>query len=243
MKKVLGCMRRACEEFSMIEDGDRIAVGVSGGKDSMLLLYALSLYRRYMKIDYNLVAITVDLGLEGFDLGPVAAYIRTLGVDYHIEKTDIGEIVFDRRKEKNPCSLCSKMRKGAFYKAAKELGCNKAAFAHHLEDLTGTLLMSLIYEGKIKTFSPVTYLSRQDITLIRPFLYLEEREIIGQIYNLKIPVVKNPCPVDGSTKRADVRELLGELRKYNPDVKKNLLAAIRNVDQYRLWDRPVEKKR
>ena len=175
MKKVLGCLRRACEEFDMIKSGDKIAVGVSGGKDSILLLYALTLYRRYMKIDYELFGVTVDLGFEGFDTAPIRDFLQSIGVAYHVEKTDIAQVVFDIRKEPNPCSLCAKMRKGAFYEAAARLGCNKAAFAHNQEDLLETLLMSMIYEGKLGVFSPVTYMSRADITLIRPFIYLPEK--------------------------------------------------------------------
>lgn len=237
MKKVLGCLRRACEEFDMIKSGDKIAVGVSGGKDSILLLYALTLYRRYMKIDYELFGVTVDLGFEGFDTAPIRDFLQSIGVAYHVEKTDIAQVVFDIRKEPNPCSLCAKMRKGAFYEAAARLGCNKAAFAHNQEDLLETLLMSMIYEGKLGVFSPVTYMSRADITLIRPFIYLPEKEIVGQVRALKLPVVKNPCPVDGITKRKDARNLLEHLLTYNPKVKESMLAAIRNTGSYHLWDK------
>ena len=237
MKKVLGCLRRACEEFHMIENGDQIAVGVSGGKDSILLLYALSLYRQYRKLDFKLCGVTVDLGFAGFETEPIRAFLKDLRIPYHVVKTDIAEVVFQIRKEPNPCSLCAKMRKGAFYDAAKALGCNKAAFAHNQEDLLETLLMSMIYEGKLNVFSPVTYLSRADMTLIRPFIYLPEKEIIGQVRALSLPVVKNPCPVDGVTKRKDARELLDHLRSYNPKVKESLLAAIRNTQNYHLWDK------
>ena len=147
MKKVLGCLRRACDEFTMIEDGDRIAVGLSGGKDSILLLYALFLYRQYRKLRYELVGITVDLGFQGFETAPIRAFLEELGVPYHVVSTDISQVVFEIRRESNPCSLCAKMRKGAFYDAAKSLGCNKAAFAHNLEDLLETLLMSMVYDA------------------------------------------------------------------------------------------------
>lgn len=237
MKKVLGCLRRACEEFDMIKDGDRIAVGVSGGKDSILLLYALTLYRQYMKVDYELYGVTVDLGFPGFNLEPVRAFLEELGVSYHVAKTDIAEVVFDIRKEPNPCSLCAKMRKGAFYEAVKGLGCNKAAFAHNQEDLLETLLMSMLYEGKLNVFSPVTYMSRADVTLIRPFIYLPEKDIINMVQALRLPVVKNPCPVDGITKRKDARALLNHLLTYNPKAKESLLAAIRNTENYHLWDK------
>ncbi|MBR4078790.1 MAG: tRNA 2-thiocytidine(32) synthetase TtcA [Christensenellaceae bacterium] len=240
MKRILGHLRRAAEDFNMIVPGDKIAVGVSGGKDSMLLLYALWLYKKFIKIDYEIIGITVDLGFEGFDTDSIAAFAENLGIEYHIQKTDIGKIIFDIRNESNPCSLCAKMRKGAFYQAAKDHGCNKAAFAHSSDDLIETLLLSILYEGKISVFSPVTHLSRQDITLIRPFLYLPEKEIISAVKRLDIPVSKNPCPADGITKRQDVKELMKTLTSMNPHVKKNILAAIRNTDQYNLWDKLSE---
>ena len=240
MKKILGYLRRASEEFDMIRPGDKIAVGVSGGKDSMLLLYALSLYRRYIRFDYDLVALTVDLGFPGFDTQSILDFSRQLGIPHEIIKTDIGEIVFEIRKEHNPCSLCAKMRKGAFYRTARELGCNKAAFAHHADDLTETLLLSLFYEAKLNTFAPVTYLSRQAITLIRPFIYLRERDITGAVNRLEIPVSKNPCPASGDTRRQEIKELIAEVAKKKPDVRKNMLAAIHNTENYHLWDKPPE---
>lgn len=237
IKQVLGHVRRAVEEYHMIQNGDKIAVGVSGGKDSMLLLYALHLFQKYMKIDYALVAVTVDLGYDGFDTETLRQFIEPLGIPYLVEKTEIGPIVFDVRNEKNPCALCAMLRKGAFYQAAKAQGCNKAAFGHHAEDLMETLLMSLIYESKINTFTPKTYLTRRDITLIRPFILLSEKEIIGAANSLNLPVSKNPCPIDGDTKRAEMRELLNHLMKLNPNAKKNIMAAIRNTDTYNLWDK------
>ncbi len=237
LKQVLGHMRQAVEEFGMIQNGDRIAVGVSGGKDSMLLLYALHLFQKYRKLDYQLVAITVDLGYDGFDTQTLRSFIEPLGIPYFVEKTEIGSIIFDVRNEKNPCALCAMLRKGAFYKAAKREGCNKAAFGHHAEDLMETLLMSLVYESKINTFSPKTYLTRSDITLIRPFILLSEKHIIGAANRLELPISKNPCPVNGETKRAEMGELLRHLLQLNPNAKKNILAAIRNVDQYNLWDK------
>ncbi len=226
----------------MIEDGDKIAVGVSGGKDSMLLLYALWLYKKFMKIEYQLEAITVDLGFKGFDASPITAFAERYDIRHTVKKTDIAEIVFDIRKEKNPCSLCAKMRKGAFYAAAKELSCGKAAFAHSADDLIETLMMSMLYEGRLNVYAPVTYLDRQDITLIRPFIYLPEKEIIGAVKRLDIPVVKNPCPEDGITKRQEAKELIRSIAHVNPHVKQNLLSAIRNTDTYNLWDR-VSKER
>ena len=237
MKKVLGYLRRAVDEFDMIRPKDTIAVGISGGKDSMLLLYAMHLCRKYWRRDFDIKAITVDLGYDGFETSSLKRFIEGLGIEYIVEKTQISQIVFDVKKESSPCALCAKLRKGAFYAAAKREGCNKAAFAHHMDDLIETLLMSLFYEGRINTFAPLTHLTRQDITLIRPFIYLPEKEIIAAVRKYDIPVSKNPCPVDGQTKRQEVKELIKGLVHDNPLVKKNILAAIRNQQNYNLWDK------
>ncbi len=237
MKRVLGYMRRAVDEFDMIKPGDKIAVGVSGGKDSMLLLYALHLCRKYWRRDFELIALTVDLGFDGFNTESLREFIEPLGIEYIVEKTQIGEIVFEARKEESPCALCAKMRKGAFYAAAKANGCNKAAYGHHMDDLIETFLMSLFYEGRVNTFAPLTHLTRQDITLLRPFIYLPEKEAIAAVRKYEIPAVKNPCPADGVTKRQEVKELIKQLAHENPLVKKNMLAAIRNKENYNLWDK------
>ncbi len=237
MKRILGSMRRCAERFNMIEDGDRIAVGVSGGKDSMVLLHAMYLYKMYMKIDYELIGITVDLGFGNFDTDRLRDYIEGLGIRYVVERTEIADVVFNIRKEKNPCALCAKMRKGAFYEAAKREGMNKAAFAHHRDDLFETLLLGLFYEGKMNVFSPVTYMSRRDITLIRPFIMAKEIDIAAAARKLGLPIVKNPCPVDGVTKRTQMREVLDYVEKINPQAKKSLMAAISNVESYNLWDK------
>lgn len=241
MKKVLGCVRKACDDFDMLQNGDRIAVGLSGGKDSMLLLYALSLYRRYMKLDYSLIGLTVDLGFGGFDTDMLTGYCTSLDVPHEIVRTDIGPVVFDVRKESNPCSLCARMRKGAFYACAKALGCNKAAYAHHADDLIETLFLSLLYESRIGTFAPVTYLSRQDITLLRPFVYLYEKDVIAAVRKYDIPVCKNPCPASGRTKREEIKQLVRALAQQNPQVKLNVMAAIRNTHNYHLWNAPKPK--
>ncbi|MEG0914351.1 MAG: tRNA 2-thiocytidine biosynthesis TtcA family protein, partial [Christensenellaceae bacterium] len=181
MRKVLGALRKADERFHLIQQGDKIAVGLSGGKDSMLLLRALKLYQLFSKKEYELIALSVDLGFGNFETDIMQGYAKSLDVPLEIIKTDISEIVFDIRKEKNPCSLCAKMRKGALYERAKALGCNKAAFAHHADDVIQTFLMSMMYEARINTFSPKTYLSRSDITLIRPFIFARERDIAGTV--------------------------------------------------------------
>lgn len=237
MRKILGALRKADERFSMIAPRDRIAVGLSGGKDSMLLLYALYLYQRYTKKEYDLLAITVDLGFGNYATGAIQEYADGLGVPLHILRTNISEIVFDIRKEKNPCSLCAKMRKGAFYEKAKELACTKAAFAHHGDDVIETLLMSLMYEGRMNTFSPKSYLSRRDITLIRPFVFLRERDIISAVKRQGVPIAKNPCPIDFSTKREQTKEIVAYLNTLYPGTANNMLNAVKTTDTYNLWDK------
>ena len=189
--------RRAIDDYQMIADGDKIAVGISGGKDSLALLYALAGLRRFYPNPFELVAISVDLGYEGFDLSKIQALCDELQVEYHIVKTDIGNIVMEERKESSPCSLCAKMRKGALNDKAKELGCNKVAYGHHMDDIIETMFLSLIYEGRFHSFSPVTYLDRMELTVIRPLMYLSEADVIGFQNKYELPVAKNPCPVDG----------------------------------------------
>lgn len=239
MKKILGTMRKICDEFNLIEDGDKIAIGLSGGKDSMLLLYAMGLYKQYIRKNFTFISITVDVGFDGFDAAGIEAFAKGLGVEHHTVHTEIAQVVFTIREEKNPCALCSKMRKGALYKKAAELGCNKVAFAHNVEDLLETLLLSLLYEGKISTFAPYSYLTRTNLTLIRPFGYLPEKDIIGAVCKLDIPIYKNPCPVDGHTKRVQARAIMDGFIKINPDAKKSMLSALRSAGKYGIWDLPA----
>lgn len=236
IKRVLGSVRRADEKFGMIENGDRIAVGLSGGKDSLLLLLALSIYRKFSRKSFELFAVTVALGREPFDTSGIARFSESLGVPFVRVDSDIYEVVFEVRQEKNPCALCANMRRGALNAKAKELGCNKVALAHHGDDAVETLLMSLFYEGRMHVFAPVTYLSRLDLTVIRPFIYLPE-EIIASVaaYN-ELPVLENPCPADKHTKRQDVKELLTELSARFPDVRAHLLHALDDSEEYRLWE-------
>lgn len=226
MKKILGALRRADERFSLIADGDRIAVGLSGGKDSVVMLRALSLYKLFSKKDYDLTAVMVDLGFTGFDPEKMRGFTENLGVPLHVLKTQIGEIVFNVRAEKNPCALCAKMRKGAFYEYAKELHCNKAAFAHHMEDAIETFLLSMLYESRLHTFSAKTYLSRRDITLIRPLLFASEKDIAAAREKYDMPVLKNPCPADGHTKREESKEILSYLCSKRIRAKESIFKAI-----------------
>lgn len=226
LQRLMSLTRKAVDEFNMISDGDKIAVGISGGKDSLALLYALANMRVFYPKKYELIAITIDLGFEGFDLSRIRALCEELDVPYHVVKTEIKDIVFDTRQESNPCSLCAKMRKGAFNDEAKRLGCNKAAYAHHKDDVIDTMLMSLIYEGRFYTFSPVTYLDRMDITLIRPLLYVNEADIVGFEHLYNVPVTKNPCPADGVTKREYVRDLIKQINADSPGLRERLFHAI-----------------
>ena len=236
MKTVLGCIRKADTDFDMIMPGDRIAVGVSGGKDSLLLLYALSLYRKFSGKDFTLLAITLKMGLEPFDVEPIRALCETIDVPYKVIETEIAHVIFDIRKETNPCALCAKMRRGALNDAAIAEGCNKIALGHHRDDVIETLLMSLIFEGRLHTFHPNTYLSRKKVTVIRPMVYVPEKHVIHMTKVLSLPVVHNPCPADKHTKREEIKELIKSLTKAYPHLKDYMLSALQNTDQYGLWN-------
>lgn len=236
MKKILGGLRRCVQDFNMIQDGDSIAVGLSGGKDSSLLLYALKRYQQFSPQKFELCAITIDMGFKAFDTSPLQHFCHSLDIPYTIIKTQIGEIIFDVRKEPHPCSLCAKMRRGALTNAAVESGCTKVALGHHSNDAVETLLMSMFYEGRISTFSPLTYFEDKNISIIRPLLYLQERDIAGITRHFEIPVIKNPCPSDGSTKRQLIKDYLYKLQKDIPDIRDNLLGSIMNTSQVNIWN-------
>ncbi len=228
LQQVLSIARKAIDEFHMIEDGDKIAVGISGGKDSLALLYALHGLKRFYPAKFELEAITVDLGHPNFDLSRISALCEEMGIHYTIVKTDIAEIVFERRNETNPCSLCAKMRKGALNDAIKKLGCNKVAYAHHKDDIIETMLMSLLFEGRFHTFAPVTYLDRMDLTLIRPLMYMDEMDVIGFQNKYDLPVAKSRCPMDGYTKREYAKDLVRQLNKEHPGARERMFTAIYN---------------
>ena len=221
----------------MIAPGDSVAVGVSGGKDSLLLLRALSIYREFSLNPFALSAITVSPGLEPFDLSGVQAMCDSLDVPYHIIQTEIGKIVFEERKESNPCALCSKMRRGALANACNELGINKLALGHHRDDAIETLLMSLLFEGRFHTFHPVTHLDRTDITQIRPLIYSSEKQIIALTRKLNLPVVESPCPANHHTRREEMKRLMDELCKKYPNARAQILSALKNEAKYGLWRR------
>lgn len=238
LQQLLSYTRKALDDYHMIEDGDKIAIGISGGKDSLTLLYALSNIRRFYPHKFELEAITVNMGFKELDFSEVAKLCRELDVNYTVVETEIADIIFEHRKETNPCSLCAKMRKGAFNTKARELGCNKEAYAHHYDDVIETMMMSLIYEGRFHCFSPVTYLDKSEITLIRPMIYVEEADIKGFRNAYELPVVKNPCPVDGYTKREYAKQLIKTLCSESPGLRERLFHAIQtsNVSG---WTKPL----
>ncbi|OUN71633.1 tRNA 2-thiocytidine(32) synthetase TtcA [Drancourtella sp. An57] len=228
LQQLLSFTRKAVDEYQMIEAGDKIAVGISGGKDSLTLLYALAGLRRFYPRPFDLIAITVDLGYEKFHTEKIEALCQELDVPYHVVKTDIARILFEERKESNPCSLCAKMRKGALNEAVKKLGCNKVAYAHHKDDIVETMILSLIFEGRFHSFSPKSYLDRMDLTVIRPMMYVNEADVIGFQRKYELPVEKSRCPVDGLTKRQYAKDLIHQLELDHPGAKQRMFTAIIN---------------
>ena len=228
LQQLLSYTRKAVDEYDMIQEGDHIAVGISGGKDSLTLLYAMQGLRRFYPKHLELSAITVDLGYEKCDFSQVTELCKELDVPYQIVKTDIARILFDERKESNPCSLCAKMRKGALNEAVKKMGCNKVAYAHHKDDIIETMLLSLIFEGRFHSFSPKTYLDRKDLSVIRPMMFVDEMDVIGFQHKYNLPVVKSRCPVDGFTKRQYAKDLVRELNQAHPGAKNRMFTAILN---------------
>ena len=221
-----GTVRRAVDDYDMILEGDRVAVGVSGGKDSMLLLLALSHLRRFYPRRFTLEAVTVELGFEGMDFTPVKELCEELEVPYTCLRTDIKEVVFDVRKEENPCSLCAKMRRGAINDLIRQRGVNKLALGHHFDDAVETYLMSLLFEGRISCFRPVTYLDRSGVTQIRPLIYAGEQKIANLAEALEMPVVENPCPQDKGSKRYEIKQLLKNMGADYPDMKSKIFGAM-----------------
>lgn len=225
MQKLMGLVRRCVEDYEMIEDGDKIAVGISGGKDSLVLLRLLAALRSYHNKKFTLQAITIDMGL-GMDYSGIEELCRELDVPYTIVKTEIGPIIFDYRKEKNPCSMCSKMRRGALNQALLDLDCNKLALGHHFDDAVETFMMSLIYEGRISCFQPVTHLDRTGVIQVRPMLYIHEKTVASFAQRENLPVLQNRCPVDKHTKREEIKDLIFSLAKDYPDLKERIFGAM-----------------
>lgn len=229
LNKFSGLLRRCIDDYHMIDPGDEIAVGVSGGKDSLVLLMALERLSRYYPKKFRLRAVSCALGFEDMDYGPVATLCENLEIPFTLVETDIREIVFEARQESNPCSLCAKMRKGALMNAARELGCGKVALGHHFDDAVETFMMNLLLEGRVGCFRPVTYLDRSGMTQIRPMLYAGELRIARLAEKLELPVVKNTCPMDQASKRREIKELLGTLSEACPDLKTKIFGAMQRL--------------
>ena len=228
MQKLMGLVRRCVDDYDMIQAGDKIAVGVSGGKDSLVLLVLLAGLRNYFNKPFELEAITIDMGL-GMDYSGVAKLCQNWNTPYHIVKTEIAPIIFDHRKEKNPCSMCAKMRRGALNQAILERGFNKLALGHHYDDAVETFIMSLIYEGRISCFQPVTNLDRTGIIQIRPMLYIHEKTVDNFAIREQLPIVENRCPVDKTTKREEIKQLIYDLSKTYPDLKERVFGAMQRL--------------
>ncbi len=227
MKRVLSYARRAIDEYSMIEEGDKIAVGVSAGKDSLTLLCAMAYLRRFYPKKFELIAITIDMGFDqGMDFSKISELCKELDVPYHIVPTEIYKIIFDVRKESNPCSLCAKMRRGALHTAAKELGCTSVALGHHFDDVVETFMLNLFFEGRLGCFSPVTHLSRVGIKLIRPMIYMPEKDIKEFSKKNDLPIISSPCPADKNTQREEMKQLLHSLEKNNKGLRYRIFGAI-----------------
>lgn len=236
MRRILSHTRAAIDDYKMINDGDKIAVGISGGKDSMMLLKALCELRRFYSADFQVVAITLDMRFnnQDGDFSEIKKMCDDYGIEYIIKPTDLYEIIFNIRKEPNPCSLCARMRRGILHEAAKEAGCNKIALGHHLDDAAETFLMNLLVESRIGCFAPVTYLSRRDLTMIRPLIYVREREITAAAERLNLPVVKSGCPANENTKREEIKMLINELSARYGDVPERIIGAMQrgNIDRW-----------
>ncbi|MGI6648863.1 MAG: tRNA 2-thiocytidine biosynthesis TtcA family protein [Bacillota bacterium] len=240
LRWILSRVRRAIKDFSLIEPNDRIAVGISGGKDSIALLHLLARLRSYRGFNFELIPIHLSLGWEGLglmgpELPPLQQYCANLNLPLYIEKTQIAEIVFVARQESNPCSLCAKMRRGALHNTALALGCNKVALGHHADDVVETLFLNLFYTGKLGTFSPRTYLSKKNLVLIRPMVYLPERALQSLTRSLNLPIIVNPCPASGQTKRQEMKKIVNFLESRYPDVREKVLTALGNRDLDEQW--------
>ena len=231
-QRLCGLMRKAIVQYDMLQDGDKVCIGVSGGKDSVALTLALAQLQKYIDIRFDLVAVTLDPQFysKPTDYSRLEELFREKGIEYVIKRTDIGPIIFDQRKEENPCSLCARMRRGALHDVAKELGCNKIALGHHLDDAIETFYMNLWNEGRIGTFSPVTYLSRKDVTMIRPLALAVESDVVAAVNQMKMPIVKSACPADGVTNRQNMKDFITEKCKTDPSFRAKSLNAFQKKD-------------
>lgn len=240
MQRVLSFLRRAVDEYNLIEEGDKIAVGISGGKDSLVLLKALALFSRFSPKKFSLIGITIDMHGGKTDFSQIQALCDELNVEYHIVPSDIYEIIFEIRKESNPCSLCAKLRRGMLNTKALELGCNKLALGHSADDVIHTFLLSLLYEGRLSTFLPKLYMDRTGMTVIRPLILCDEKDIISVAK--KLPVKKSNCPVDKHTKREYVKDIIKEIQKDTPFAKDRIFTALIHPERYNLFDKAYNDK-
>lgn len=238
LQQLMSPVRKAIDTYNMIESGDKIAVGLSGGKDSVAMISALAGLRRFYPNEFSIVGVRIDIGLD-YDSEQeqkLKEYLSSLNVDYHVEKTEIASVVFNERKEKNPCSLCANMRRGALNSTASKLGCNKVALGHHADDLIETFFLSMIYEGRLSTFQPVTYLSKANISVIRPMIFVKEHVI--ESFMKDKPILVNPCPEDKHTQREEVKNTIKNLQKEYPLLKENVFNALVNEDRHNLIKKP-----
>ena len=226
IQRILSLMRRALDDYDMIKDGDKIAVGVSAGKDSLTLLAALAEIRRFYPKKFTLCAITVDMGFVGADFSDIEAFCRERDVEYRVVKTEIAKIIFDVRQESNPCSLCSRMRRGVLNSTAKEMGCTSVALGHHFDDVVETFMLNLFFEGRLGCFSPVTYLSVSDISVIRPLVYTKEKDIEHFVRHFPLPISESKCPENHATERENMKELLRNLEASNKGLRHRIFGAI-----------------
>lgn len=234
MQKITNALHRAVLEYDLIQNGDKVAIGLSGGKDSLALLYTLSNYRKFKGVQFDLCAITIDLSNGSTDFSTLEQICASLDVPFYVVKTNIFEVVFDIRKESNPCSLCAKMRRGSLNSKAKELQCNKVALAHHKDDMIETFFLSLLYEGRLSSFLPKTYLSNVDLEVIRPLIHVDESTIIGAVTKLNLPILHNPCIANKHTQREEMKKLIAQLNTTYPQSKELMYAAITHPERINL---------
>lgn len=235
-QKLLAPLRRAVDDYNMINDGDKIAVGLSGGKDSLALLALLKAFQKFSPNKFELIAITIDLGFNEGAFEPVVEYCKQLEVEYILEPTNIGDVIFNIRKESNPCSLCSKMRRGALNTILLKNGYNKLALGHHADDALETLLLSFMYEGRLSTFAPVSFMDRTEVTMIRPMIYIDEIDLAS--YSKKLPVVVNPCPANKNTQREYMKNLIKHIQKEIPFARERMIGALTHPERNNLWKKP-----
>jgi len=239
-KNFLSRIKKAITAFGMLEHGDRVAVGVSGGKDSITLLHVLTMVGRSAPVKFELEAVYIDLGWS-VDTSSLSEFCHSRGVALHVIKMDITSTLFGDKPAENPCALCSHLRRGVLHSKALELDCNKVALGHHLDDVIETYMMNLLYNGQIRTFSPCTYLDRTGLTMIRPLVYIPLEDIYAWVAAEKLPVLANPCPANGHTKRDEARRIVSGLSENHPDFRSRFLNALLTFDQSNLW--PASRKR